>query len=125
MYLDLSEGAGGDLVILQRRRRNGPAGVEGLGKRRHLGSGRDLHAGKLGGIELLRAGGESGKGVNIETQQTSKIYMLSFPLVLLLFAFSSPALRSFTSFLSFQGAGREPLGLNCISKAEPRETQQS
>lgn len=45
LYLDLSDGAGGDLVILQRGGGDGSAGVEGLGKRRHLGSRRDLHAG--------------------------------------------------------------------------------
>lgn len=38
-YLDLSDGAGGDLVILQRRGRDGPAAVQGLGEWRHLGSG--------------------------------------------------------------------------------------
>lgn len=53
LYLDLSDGTGGTLVVLQRGGRNGPARIEGLGERRHLGSRRDLHAGKLGGIQLL------------------------------------------------------------------------
>lgn len=53
MYLDLSDGAGGALIILQRGGRNGPTSIEGLGEWGHLGSGRDLHAGKLGGIQLL------------------------------------------------------------------------
>lgn len=61
-YLDLSDGAGGDLVVLQRRRRDGPAAVEGLGERRHLGSGRDLHAGQLGGVQLLEGAETTTRG---------------------------------------------------------------
>lgn len=63
-YLDLSDGAGGNLVVLQRGGRDGPTAIEGLGERRHLGSGGDLHAGQLGGVQLL--GGRRqprGKGV--------------------------------------------------------------
>lgn len=85
MYLDLSDGAGGNLVILQRGGRDGPTAVEGLGKRRHLGSGRDLHAGKLGGIQLLSGGGETSKALTSKSSKHSKFYILSSPL----FAFIS------------------------------------
>lgn len=52
-YLDLSDRAGGSLVVLQAGGGDGPAVVGRLGEWRHLGSRRDLHAGKLGGIQLL------------------------------------------------------------------------
>lgn len=126
-YLDLSEGAGGDLVILQRRRRNGPAGVEGLWKRGHLGSGRDLHAGKLGGIELLRGRRRKRQGVNIETQQTFKDLYALFSSRAAPVCLQLPLSALFYVFPLFpRGWQRTSIkGLNCISKAEPRERQQS
>lgn len=124
VYLDLSEGTGGNLVILQRWRRDGPAGVKGLGKRRHLGSGRDLHASKLGGIELLRGGGESSKVLTSKHSKHSTIYTLSFPAPVCLHI---PLSSLFYIFPLFPwGWQRTSIkGLNCISKAEPRERQQS
>lgn len=52
-YLYLSEGGGSSLLILQAGGGDGPTRIKGLGQRGHLGSWRDLHAGQLGGVELL------------------------------------------------------------------------
>lgn len=111
MYLYVSDGTGGALVILQRRGRNGPTGIEGLGEWRHLGSRRDLHAGELGGIQLLWGGRNP---LTSKSSIHSKSYSLSFPLHMTLCCFCvglhlllSLSL-SFTSFLSFHEAGREP-----------------
>lgn len=57
---------------------------------------------------MLREGGESGKALTSKCSKHSEIYTLFFPLMLLLLAFISPSLLSFTSFLSFHKAGREP-----------------
>lgn len=105
LYLDLSKRTGGDLVILQRWRRDRPTGVKGLGKWRHLGTGRDLHAGKLGGIELLQGGGKSVKAFTSKRSKHSKISLFSSYSAPVWIHF--PPFLSFTSFLSFHEAGRE------------------
>lgn len=111
-YLDLSDGAGGDLVVLQRGGRDGPAAVERLGERRHLGSGGDLHAGELGGVQLLQ-GGEKEGGVSVEELgQTLRVLYSVLPSVCLRLPPNHPLPLSFASPLprlpTFHEVGREP-----------------
>lgn len=83
LYLDLSNGAGGTLVILQRRGGDGPTGTKGLGEWRHLGTRRDLHAGKVGGIQLLLGvGGRGGETHKALTSESSKTFSFIFRLFL-------------------------------------------